>query len=299
LTETIRQILFVPPAPLAWLPRVGGFESEDLSVETTQTASSDEMGQGLADGRWDIGIAVVDNVIAWNAAYGADAQIIAQLERHIDLRFVAPVADRTMADVARHPIAVDATSNGFVLVLYRALAREGIDWRSCVFEPLGGVRHRFEALMEGRARATILIPPFDTMAQAKGFHTLWTRETMAPRYPGMVVAARRKWLAERPDAAVRYLRALLRAQAWALDPANRENAVAVLKASRYPDEMAARLIAEPVTDLQPAHDGWQETMDLRREAGLQIAPEPAPAQAIDLTPLQQALASLDAKTRSA
>ena len=44
----VRQILFVAPAPLVWAAHLGAFASNGLDVETTQTLSSDQIGQGLA-----------------------------------------------------------------------------------------------------------------------------------------------------------------------------------------------------------------------------------------------------------
>src|SRR3989442_12219413 len=77
----IRQILFVPPAPIVWAQHLGLFGKRGVEVNTTQTISSDQLGQGLADGTWDIGIGVVDNIIAGNQERAAGLQIISQPER--------------------------------------------------------------------------------------------------------------------------------------------------------------------------------------------------------------------------
>jgi ABC-type nitrate/sulfonate/bicarbonate transport system substrate-binding protein len=279
--HAVRQVLFVPPAPVVWAQALGLFVAEGVELETTQTTSSDEIGRGLAQGRWDIGIGVMDNVIAWNAMFGADLRIAAQLERRMELRFVSRQEDHSMADAARHQIAVDATSNGFVLVLYRALARAGIDWRSCRLQEVGGVRQRFEALQSGRARSSILIPPFDEMLRDKGFKVLWSVGEVAPDYPGVVVALRGAFVEERRDAALAYLRALLEANRRAGDPAHREEAIAALTATRYSPQAAAMLIDDAVGDLRPSSAGWEETMRLRRECGLQPEPQPRVWQTID------------------
>src|SRR5262245_49069839 len=160
--KRVRQILFVPPAPIVWAEHLRLFAKHGVDVETTPTLSSDQLGQGLADGTFDVGIAVVDNVIAWNDERGAGLQIIAQLEHTTVMAFCGHAADLSQA--ARQPIAVDSTTNGFVLVLYRALARAGIDRRSVTFDRVGGVRQRFEALVAGTAASTILVPPFIDMA---------------------------------------------------------------------------------------------------------------------------------------
>jgi ABC-type nitrate/sulfonate/bicarbonate transport system substrate-binding protein len=275
----IRQILFVPPAPLVWAQHLGSFEKHGVEVNTTQTLSSDQLGQGLADGTWDVGVGVVDNVIAWNQERAAGLQIIAQLERSTIMAFCGLAKYASLADAAAGTIAVDSTTNGFVLVLYRALARAGIDWRKCRFEAVGGVRHRYEALEAGKAAATILVPPFIDMALAKGFRKLWAGEDIAPAYPGVVVAAREKWLRANEDAAVRYLRALLEANAWA--PQNAPDAVASLVAARYSEGAAKRLVRVTVSGLEPSAAGWDEVVALRRECGLLPMPEPKAADVMN------------------
>ncbi|MBI3374384.1 MAG: ABC transporter substrate-binding protein [Betaproteobacteria bacterium] len=270
----IRQILFVPPAPIVWAQQLGLFAKHGLDLGTTQTLSSDQLGQGLADGTWDVGICVVDNVIAWNEERKAGLQIIAQLERATIMAFCGLAKYAALADAAAESIAVDSTTNGFVLVLYRALARAGIDWRGCRYEAVGGVRHRFEALDAGKAAATILVPPFIDMALSKGFRKLWAGEDIAPAYPGVVVAARAEWLRANEVAARAYLGALLEANAWGARTENADAAVAALVAARYAEPAAKRLVRDIVPGLAPSPAGWDEVVSLRRECGL--LPSPAP-----------------------
>jgi ABC-type nitrate/sulfonate/bicarbonate transport system substrate-binding protein len=275
----IKQILFVPPAPIVWAEHGKLFAKHDVQVETTQTLSSDHLGQGLADGTWDVGVGVVDNVIAWNEERKAGLQIMAQLERSMIMAFCAEQKFAGLADAAADTIAVDATSNGFVLVLYRALSRAGIDWRKCRYEMVGGVRNRFEALIAGKSASTILVPPFIDMAVAKGFRKLWDGSDIAPAYPGVVVAARAAWLRDNEDAALRYLRALVEANAWATD--NPAEAVAALVAARYAEAAAQRLVREAQPGLKVSQAGWDEVVGLRRECGLLPAPEPSAAEVIN------------------
>ncbi|OGA04847.1 MAG: hypothetical protein A3I00_01735 [Betaproteobacteria bacterium RIFCSPLOWO2_02_FULL_64_12] len=277
----IRQILFVPPAPIAWAQHLGLFEKHGVELSTTQTLSSDQLGQGLADGIWDVGVGVVDNVIAWNHERSAGLQIIAQLERSTIMAFCVLAEYATLADAAASSTAVDSTTNGFVLVLYRALARAGIDWRKCRFDAVGGVRQRFEALEAGKAGATILVPPFIDMALSKGFRKLWDGVDIAPAYPGVVVAARAEWLRANEEAALRYLRALLEANAWCGHAQNSGEAVSSLVAARYTEAAAKRLVRDIVPGLEPSSAGWDEVVSLRRECGLLPAPEPKAAEVVN------------------
>jgi ABC-type nitrate/sulfonate/bicarbonate transport system substrate-binding protein len=284
--QRVRQILFVKPAPLVWAERLDAFAAAGVEVETTQTLSSDQIGQGLAQGTWDFGIGVMDNVIAWNAERGAELQILAQLERSTVMRFCARA--ESLQEAAQEPIAVDSTTNGFVLVLYRALARAGLDWRSGHYDAVGGVRHRFEALVSGRASASILIPPFDQLAVEQGFSVLWDGKDIAPAYPGVVVTARRRWIEENAEAATRYLQALVLANRWAGRPENEAEAREVLRGARYSEEAAARLVRDRVPDLEPSREGWNETVALRRECAVLPDPEPAEATVINTDPLAYA-----------
>lgn len=262
----VRQILFVRPAPIVWAEHLGLFARSGIEVETTQTLSSDQLGQGLAGGSWDVGIASLDNVIAWNAQRHAGLQVIAQLERSTVMAFCAVPECRDLAAVVAGPIAIDAPTNGFALVLYRALRRADLDARGLRLQPEGGVRHRFDALVEGRVMATILVPPFIDMALARGFRTIWQGSEVAPAYPGVVVAARVDWLRDHRDTARRYLQALVAANEWA--SAHASQAAQALVAARYSETAAQRLVQEAVPGLSVSLSGWDEIISLRRECSL-------------------------------
>ena len=266
----VRQILFVAPAPIVWAGHRHTFEQNGLDVETTQTTSSDQIGQGLAAGTWDVGIGVVDNVLAWNAQFGAGLRILAQLERSQPMAFCGVPGVASLQDAARGTIGVDSISNGFVLVLFRALARAGIDRAACTFEPVGGVRQRFEALGAGTIGATLLVPPFIDMALARGCTLLFDGKAYAPSYPGVVATAPTAWTERDPAVATAYRRALLDANRWARDPANAEAAAAALGSAGYSPAAAQRLVASAVDELAVSRAGWDETVALRREAGLLV-----------------------------
>ncbi len=277
----VRQILFVAPAPLVWAAHLGAFASNGLDVETTQTLSSDQIGQGLADGTWDVGVGVVDNVVAWNADRQAGLRIVAQLERTQAMAFCGRPGCTSLAAASRGVIAVDATGNGFVLALYRALARAGIDRADCRFDLVGGVRQRFEALVAGRADATILVPPFIDRAESAGCIRIWNGGDVAPAYPGVVATARAAWIDANPAAAQGYVRSLLQANAWAADPAHRDEAVAALQAAGYGETAARRLVADVVPGLESSRAGWEETIALRAESGLLRGPAPSFDSVVD------------------
>lgn len=297
-TSSIRQIHFVSPAPIVWAQSIGSFQDQSLRVEMTQTLSSEQIGSGLAEGTWDVGVCVMDNVIAWNDQYHSDLVMLVQLERSTEMSFVAAGDIYTLKQAVAEPIAVDATTNGFVLVLYRALSRIGIDWRSCRFSEVGGVRHRFDSLMRGESCSTILIPPFDSLAQKEGHTVLWRGAEMAPHYPGQVIVARRKWISSNIDLVRRYVQALLLANQWALVHRNLDRAIAALVEAGYSEEEARRRVEFAVPDLAVSPEGWSEVAALRKECGLMPRQEPKFETISDPSVRLDALKQINADNRS-
>ena len=175
----------------------------------------------------------------------------------------------SLADAARGPIAVDATSNGFVLVLYRALAAAGIDRAGCDFQKVGGVRERFEALTAGRVSATMLVPPFIEMALSRGCIRIFDGAELAPAYPGVVATARGAWTDCQSSVGTRLSgRAAARQRVGDEPGATMRPRPLRLSAPGYSPDAAARLVQNAVPGLQPSRPGWDETIGLRRDVGL-------------------------------
>lgn len=42
--DKVRQILFVPPAPIVWAAHLGASRENGIDLDTTQTLSSDQIG---------------------------------------------------------------------------------------------------------------------------------------------------------------------------------------------------------------------------------------------------------------
>jgi ABC-type nitrate/sulfonate/bicarbonate transport system substrate-binding protein len=145
------------------------------------------------------------------------------------------------ADLRGRSLSVDALTTGFAFVLRRMLAMNGIAERDVNFERAGGVLQRFEALKAGQHAGTLLLTPFELMAQKHGLRVLQSASELFPHYQGLVGAARRDWARTNRSVLVGFIRAYLDALAWLFDPANRSAAVALL-AERVP-AMSAELAA--------------------------------------------------------
>jgi hypothetical protein len=291
VTLRLRQILFVPPAPLVFAQHLDLFAAHGVDVETTQTLSSDHLGQGLADGTWDVGIAVMDNVIAWNQERSADLRIVAQLERSTVMAFCGLARYRSLAEAAMQPIAVDSTTNGFVLVLYRALARAG---NRLAYLPLRSGRRRAATVRSACSRHGCRDHPRAALHRPRarlGIQKLWSGDEIAPRVSGRRRhCARRLAAGERGDDGALHCAHCSRQSAWAADASHRDAAIAALVAARYANRAAERLVRDPVPDLAPVRSGFDEVIALRRECGLLGSREPRADDVIDTGPLARAAA---------
>lgn len=227
--KTIRFIVF-PGAfnwPLWVAQRMGWFREAGLEVQLTPTPGSVFQLTGLIDGEFDLGITLIDNVVAYREGQGevpALGKDLIGLMAH-DTRTLPALVTlpdvRSYADLRGRTLSLDATRTGYANVLYAMLEKGGLGRDDYKLESIGGVKQRFESLLAHQHAGALFNSPFESLLEARGFTRLDTARSVASSYQGMVVAGRREWIAANRAAVVGVLRALLRAIAWLYDPANR------------------------------------------------------------------------------
>jgi len=212
----------------------GFFARRGLSLELHFTTSSMQQLAGLIRGDWEIGFTAVDNVIAYQEGQGEAA-----IDREPDLfafmggdngflRLVVQPEIRGYADLRGRTLSVDALTTGFAFVLRKMLALNGVAEQDVSFERGGGVMQRWEALKAGKHAGTLLLTPFELIAQKIGLRLLQSASDVFPRYQGVVGAARRGWAERNSETLVAFIRAYLDALDWLFQPANRAAAAALL-----------------------------------------------------------------------
>lgn len=182
---TLRQSQFVPPVPLIVAEAYGLLDHVALS--TRRTSGSPQQLAELLAGEIDLAVTAIDNLFAWVPA-GADVQLVAQIESTTPLSVFGIGDATTLAKLTGRRFAVDAAANGFALAARWLLEQAGV--HDVRFLEVGGVKERLEALLEGRADATLLGPPFDAMAVDSGAMLLGSVPEMIPGYPGQGLVAR-------------------------------------------------------------------------------------------------------------
>src|SRR5437867_4257615 len=235
--QTVNVIVF--PGGFNWpiwvAQEKGLFAKNGLDVKLTPTPSSVFQLTNLIEGKFDIAMTAIDNLIAYREGQGeakADGpDLIAFMGGDNGfLRLVAVPEVRTLADLKGKTVSVDARTTGYAFVLFEMLERGGLQLdRDYNVVRAGGVLQRFQALMEEKHAATLLLSPFELQAEAKGFNRLGNATDVLGHYQGLVGGARKSWADANRDAVIGFIRAFSQAVDWLYDPKNKDEAIAIFR----------------------------------------------------------------------
>jgi ABC-type nitrate/sulfonate/bicarbonate transport system substrate-binding protein len=284
MVETINVIVFPGGFNLPiWAGlKQGFFSRRGLEVNLHLTTNSVEQLTGLIEGKWEIGLTGFDNVVAYQEGQGE-----AKLEREPDLfvfmggddaflRLVVQKDIKSYSELKGKTLTVDAMTTGFAFVLRKMLAVNGIAESDVNFQRAGGVMQRWEALKAGKHAGTLLLTPFDLLAEKVGLRVLQKASDVFSHYQGIVGAARRSWAKENSQTLHNFIRAYLDALAWLFDSANRRAAELILveKVPNMTPELAESTCKIFLADrggfdkeARVDVEGIKQVLDLRSEYG--------------------------------
>jgi ABC-type nitrate/sulfonate/bicarbonate transport system substrate-binding protein len=236
------------PAPLQVIVFPGGFNwpiwaalekglfaAEGLDVRLTHTPTSVFQLQGLIEGKFEIGVTAFDNVVAYQEGQGeAPVSVTPDLFAFMGadngfLRLVVVPEVKDYGDLRGRELSVDALTTGYSFVLQRMLQAGGLKAGEYSLVRAGGVLQRWEALREKKHAGTMLITPFEILAESAGFRRLGNAVDVLGHYQGLVGAARRSWARDHADQLVGYIRAYRAGVTWLYDPANKAEALRILE----------------------------------------------------------------------
>jgi ABC-type nitrate/sulfonate/bicarbonate transport system substrate-binding protein len=251
--------------PLWVAQRQGFFEQQGVDVRLSFTPNSGALIGGLMNGRFDLGLASIDNLVAYQEGQGdgaplQDPDLVAVMG--VDGGFLSVVADKsiaTVADLRGKKLAVDSLNTGFAFVLRELLRSQGVADADVTFVRGGATELRFRGLVAGTYDATLLRTPFDILAGERGFRVVATAESLGP-YLGTSGMVRRSWAASHEPALVGFLRAYRDAMQWLVDPANRGIAQALLVANLR--DMTPALAARAADTLLAERGGLLRNLEI-------------------------------------
>jgi len=213
----------------------GYFAKSGVAVTLTNTPNSVFQLTNLIDGKFDIAVTAIDNVIAYSEGQGevpvaTTADLVAFMGGDNGLLSLASVPEvKNYADLKGRTLSVDAMTTGYAFVLFDMLRRHGLNSGDYRVEKAGGVLARWQALQAHQHDGTLLLTPFDLLAKAAGFNVLEYAIDLYGHYQGLVSATRRAYARDHPTALIGYIRGYLAGLAWLYDPRNSEAAAALLR----------------------------------------------------------------------
>ena len=219
-----------------WVAQEKGlFAANGIDVKLTPTPSSVFQLTNLIAGKFDIAMTAIDNLIADREGQGEEPVPGPDLFAFMGsdngfLRLVAVPEVKSYGQLKGKTLSVDARTTGYAFVAFEMLERGGLALdRDYNVVRAGGVLQRFQALLEKKHDATLLLSPFELQAEAKGFNRLGNATDVLGAYQGLVGGARHAWADANRDAVVGYIRAFSAAVDWLYDPRNRDEAVAIFR----------------------------------------------------------------------
>ena len=238
----------------------GFFGGNGIQVTLQFTPSSVAQMTGLAEGKFDIAITAVDNIIAYVEGQG-EAPIGPQPEFFAfmgsDSGFLSLVATpdvKSISDLKGKTLSVDARTTGYAFVLFDMLARNGLKEGDYSIERVGGTVQRWNALRDSRQSGTLLSTPFNLIAQEQHFIELAKATKVIGPYQGNVAATRRSWAKQNKSLVIAFIRGYVQAIDWLYNTANREEAVRILE--KNVPEISPGLAQQCYEELLDAQDGF-------------------------------------------
>jgi ABC-type nitrate/sulfonate/bicarbonate transport system substrate-binding protein len=251
----------------------GFFAQHGITVQTQATPNSVTQMTDFAEGKFDIAMTAVDNIVAYvegqgEAPIGPQSDFMAVMGSDSGfLSLVTSPAIKSIAELAGKSLSVDAMTTGYAFVLYEIMRRNGLDKDRGDYEIVraGGMVQRWNALREGSHAATLLSAPYNIIAKNEGFTEVVKATEIIGAYQGNVAAVRRPWAKQNRPNIVAYVRGYRRSIAWLYEPSNRIEAIEILR--RHLPQMPSDIAEASHAELLDPARGFFRTGDIDR-AGL-------------------------------
>jgi NitT/TauT family transport system substrate-binding protein len=264
----------------------GIFARNGIELVASQVPNSTSQLQDLLDQETGIATTSADNIVYWVEDRDADFLILMSGASPLDQNLYVRPEIQSFDDLRGTVLAVDSASSGYATVMRAILQRNGLAvGRDVELEEVGNTGARTQALVNGSVAGSMLgegQTAFIRQAEEAGVHVLARGADYMPEYPASTYVTTRRWAADNPQLVVAFLRSIAEARAWLRDPANTEEAVAlIVRTNNAGDEVARRVYRDALADIgaptvqsQVQTSPMQAIVDMRIETGLMPAPAP-------------------------
>jgi ABC-type nitrate/sulfonate/bicarbonate transport system substrate-binding protein len=273
----------------------GFYAKRGLSVDLKFTTNSDELRNGLAEGRYQIAHSAVDNAFALKDKANVDIAVVLGGDNSFNHLLVQPEI-KSVADIKGKTVVVDAINTAYAFQLYEMLRQKGLNKGDYDIKMAGGTGLRLEAMTKDKAMAAAMMnPPFSIRGEKAGLRDMGTAAEALGAYQGSTAFVLRSWSQANGDTLVKYLQAYVEGLRWSFDPKNKAEAITLLaERLKLPEDIAVSSYESTKDGFNPDGaidmDGVKNVLKLRAqfEGGTPAAPE----KYLDLSYYQKALAGL-------
>jgi ABC-type nitrate/sulfonate/bicarbonate transport system substrate-binding protein len=287
--------------PLVAAQAKGFFAKRGLSVEVKIAPNSDELRDGLAQGRYQIVHTAVDNAVAMVELAKVDVAVLMGGDNGWNNLYVQPEI-RSYDDLRGKTVIVDAPNTAFALMVYKMLQLNGLRRSDYVVKPIGATPLRLQAMLKDNSYAAgMLNLPFSIRAERAGLKNMGVAVKAIGPYLSTAGFALRSWAPANADTLVRYIQAYIEGLRWALDATNKTEAVEMLVDwLKIPKDIAGQsydVAADPqggfARDAKVDSEGFKNVLKLRAEIeGQWGGAPPAAEKYLELSYYSRALSGL-------
>jgi ABC-type nitrate/sulfonate/bicarbonate transport system substrate-binding protein len=204
----------------------GYFAEHGVSAETENLPSSDILRSNLANGNGDLAYLAVDNAVAMVELAHQDVVILMGGEGSQNELVVQPEI-KSLEELRGKTLIVDAPNTAYAIQMKKILLGTGLQvGRDYGMKPIGGTPQRLIAMREHREYVgSMLGPPALITAKGEGFVSLAKVQDVIGPYQAAGYFAQRKWALDNKEKVENYLAAIIEAQRWLMDPANKQQVI--------------------------------------------------------------------------
>ena len=205
----------------------GFFAQAGVSLDIIYVPTASGLVQQLAAGSLDVvNIGIVEPIHA--IARGAPVAIVRVTGSVPPYEVIARPEIKTIKDLKGHTFVIGGLLDINRVYLERVLKAGGLKDSDIEITVIGNTAGRYAALKSNAAQATMLVPPFNFIAEDAGYTNLGTMLEFASDLPFGSTDVSLAFAKQHPDALKGFVAALDKSIAWFNDEANRAAAIDLL-----------------------------------------------------------------------
>jgi ABC-type nitrate/sulfonate/bicarbonate transport system substrate-binding protein len=221
--------------PYAIAMTKGMLAKHGVEFDIVYGQSASNILQQLVGGSVDLVVSTSVNEPIHAAAKGAPVGILRIVGRVPPYVVEAQKDIHSLKDLKGKTVAIGGLTDITRVYFERMLEPVGIHWGDYDVITVGSTTGRFAALKSNAVAATMLLPPFNFKADAEGFNNIGLVVDHASDLPFTASVLSLSWAAKHPDLAHGINQAFDEGLKWLDDPANKEEAIAILVKSGLAD----------------------------------------------------------------